>query len=509
MSALPTYPNSLNFKKLNSLQTRLDTLFTSPIKHSTTKPSFIRVKSSMLLAATCSSLLSPKIYKVTTRVKLKFFMAGYTTAANRQPLSFFFKLPSINSNFKHSLFAQKYYSRLRKRFLSKRKYKLTTQTSQYALSAYSKPLLTQTLNTSSKLLTLRLNRTTTHLILVHKPLYLSYKLALTASVNRSLKYLLKKSIFSFLKPNQVKRGIMQRRHKLSSLRFFSKLKALNSQLRYLLTNYQRYNFNSNLILQKSIQNQYTGANLKTLFYTNSFSATDYSNFSKKYPANVHTYSEVTLTRVKFKPGYQRLWRTARFTLAESLTLKYTYQQQFTKYISRFNRKLNGYYFSQYDYALYKIILYSKLLPDYSTFNYLWKSNNVYLNGNFFSHPNYILFEGDALQVTVSIWMYIYLRWSLMWSTLRVSKFRRLVYRKTLASSYRIMKLRKQRSNYTPLWVYNTRYDISDIKPYLETDFFTLSSVFIFNNYYYDFYTPDEFTDERHYIYRLYNWKYIT
>jgi hypothetical protein len=92
----------------------------------------------------------------------------------------------------------------------------------------------------------------------------------------------------------------------------------------------------------------------------------------------------------------------------------------------------------------------------------------------------------------------------MWSSSRLVKFRRLVYRKSLASSYRVMKLRKQRSNYTPLWIYNTRYDVSDIKPFLETDYFTLSVAVIYNNYYYDFYTPDEFIDERHHIYKLYN-----
>lgn len=86
-------------------------------------------------------------------------------------------------------------------------------------------------------------------------------------------------------------------------------------------------------------------------------------------------------------------------------------------------------------------------------------------------------------------MYTYLKWVLLWTSNRVKKFRRLVYRKNLAGSYRVMKTRKQRSNYTPLWIYHTKYDISDIKPFLETDFFTMSSMLIYDHFMFDFHTP--------------------
>ena len=84
----------------------------------------------------------------------------------------------------------------------------------------------------------------------------------------------------------------------------------------------------------------------------------------------------------------------------------------------------------------------------------------------------------------------------------------MVFRKGLASRYKVMKTRKQHSYYTPNWVYNNRYDISDIKPYLEVDYFSLSAAVLYDPYVLDYHQPNDSIDTRINIYRLYNWKYI-
>jgi hypothetical protein len=71
-----------------------------------------------------------------------------------------------------------------------------------------------------------------------------------------------------------------------------------------------------------------------------------------------------------------------------------------------------------------------------------------------------------------------------------------------------MKQRKQRSNYTPNWIFTTSFDFSDIKPYLEVDFFTLSVFVIYDSNYFLYSTPKDLFVTRHNIYRLYNWKYV-
>jgi hypothetical protein len=79
-----------------------------------------------------------------------------------------------------------------------------------------------------------------------------------------------------------------------------------------------------------------------------------------------------------------------------------------------------------------------------------------------------------------------------------------VYRKGLAGKHKVMKLKKQRSYYTPNWIYLARYDISDIKPFLEVDYLTLSTFVLYEPFTTYYYTPDEAPDFRPNIFRMYN-----
>lgn len=67
-----------------------------------------------------------------------------------------------------------------------------------------------------------------------------------------------------------------------------------------------------------------------------------------------------------------------------------------------------------------------------------------------------------------------------------------------------MKFKKQKSNYTPNWIFNTRYDISDVKPYLEVDYLTLSVFVIYDSSIFNFSTFNNLYNMRQNIYRLYN-----
>ena len=67
-----------------------------------------------------------------------------------------------------------------------------------------------------------------------------------------------------------------------------------------------------------------------------------------------------------------------------------------------------------------------------------------------------------------------------------------------------MKLKKQRSYYTPHWIHLTRYDISDVKTFLEVDYFTLSAFVLYEPFLTYYYAPDEAPDYRPNMYRMYN-----
>jgi hypothetical protein len=72
-----------------------------------------------------------------------------------------------------------------------------------------------------------------------------------------------------------------------------------------------------------------------------------------------------------------------------------------------------------------------------------------------------------------------------------------------------MKSRKQKSNTVPDWIFSTKYDFSDVKSFIEVDYFTLSFYVIYEPYFNYYHPPTNILSPKVNIYRLYNWKYIT
>ena len=134
---------------------------------------------------------------------------------------------------------------------------------------------------------------------------------------------------------------------------------------------------------------------------------------------------------------------------------------------------------------------------------------IYLNGKYVVVLASPIYENDLIQLIISKWYYAAYRWISNWTLRRIKKYKRLVYRKGLSSKYKLMKQRKQKSYHTPKWIYLTKYDIADVKPYLEVDYLTLSAIVIYNPYIVSYHSPMETSDYRPSVYRLYNWKYIT
>ena len=122
-------------------------------------------------------------------------------------------------------------------------------------------------------------------ILNYTSLFIKFRLLTTNFKFDSKKFLIKKSLFSFLKPNESKKNIMNRRKKINSSRIYSRIR--NSSLHTSLINRARPSF-----FKKQSK----------LFY---FDTTNTSNLTKSNYFS-RTSSELFLPRVKFKPGYQRI-----------------------------------------------------------------------------------------------------------------------------------------------------------------------------------------------------------
>ena len=102
---------------------------------------------------------------------------------------------------------------------------------------------------------------------------------------KSKKFLIKKKLFSFLKLNEAKRNILNRRKRINVSRFYRRLTKSTTSL-----------------VSRKIRLSTRGARLsKTSFFSESTNTTFRQNSYHRKGT-----SELFLPRVKFKPGYQRI-----------------------------------------------------------------------------------------------------------------------------------------------------------------------------------------------------------
>jgi hypothetical protein len=323
------------------------------------------------------------------------------------------------------------------------------------------------------------------------------------------KFRFKKKYFSFLAPNEIKKAVLTKKKKITLSRFFyNRRRSIESyDSNFFSVKDTLFRFREFFKKEYSSATTLLGVNSQ---YRRSYGDVIYKDLlTRKGLDEADRYGEVLIPRVRFKPGYQRIWRLARSTLKESLRLKYAYQYRLTRYVMRFSRKINSYFTYFSELSVERIVMYAKLLPDLNTLKFFMENRWVYINGRASYKLDTIIYLNDFIQLMVSKWYYVYYRWLANWTFLRTRKFKRLVFRKSRASSYKLMKTRKQRSRYTPNWIFNVRYDLMDVRPYLEVDYFTLSAFYIYEPYLISNYPMNEFFENRQHIYRLYNWKYIT
>ena len=136
---------------------------------------------------------------------------------------------------------------------------------------------------------------------------------------------------------------------------------------------------------------------------------DFANkatFLNNGPDDTFVSKEVRIPRVRFVPGYQRVWRRARAALKENLGLRLCFQHKTTRYLARFTKSTTHYSFSTSEMSVGRLFVYSRLLPDMNTVSLFSKNHSLYLNGNavhtlvLTAVPNYVL------QLIVSLKYYI-------------------------------------------------------------------------------------------------------
>jgi hypothetical protein len=198
------------------------------------------------------------------------------------------------------------------------------------------------------------NRTRINFIFNNTIIFCIYRIIYSKiNISYLLKNIFKKKIFSFIYPNEIKNAILKKKKFIFLNKFLYNLNFFFKKLKpssfFFLKKYYKFYFKLNL--QNYLFNQASNVRSKLLPLTQQVTkAQTINSFNKTYPyqtiynnlynhftfeQNLINDNEVKIPRIRFKPGYQRLWRQARTALKELLKLKFTYQQQLTKYLTRF------------------------------------------------------------------------------------------------------------------------------------------------------------------------------
>ena len=318
----------------------------------------------------------------------------------------------------------------------------------------------------------------------------------------------RRKLYSFIKPNELRFRAFSARRRLTVIKLIKRVDKSTLSSRRLFSK----DFVYTLFKRKHGSQGFSANPLFRL--TASIKSNVYyrENFFKFYDNSQGQprvfQKDVSIERIRFKPGYQRLWRRFRLALAESLNIRYTYQQQLTKYLIKFSRKIFQRSYTVKENSLRNVMIYSRLVPDLATLKLMLDNSIIFLNHKLVGDWGIFIYKNDFIQFEVTIWFYIFSKWVLLWVRSRNSRFKRLVYKKSLAGRYKVMKQRKQKSRYTPKWIFLVDFDFIDVKSFLEVDYMTLSFFVVYDFRFFLFYRPEVFTENKLNIYRLYNWKYI-
>jgi len=226
-----------------------------------------------------------------------------------------------------------------------------------------------------------------------------------------------------------------------------------------------------------------------------------------YNKNLNLYSkkEVRIKRIKFKPGYSRIWRNARKAINNSLNFNLKYQYRLTKELVRLSRVKNNAHIFIKELTLLNMLFNSHFVTDIKLSKLLINNNVVFVNGILSNNENLNLFKGDFIQIIVSLKYYIIYRWMLNWQ--KYKKTRLLKLAKVKFKKHNMMR-DKQKSTRLPDWVLTSRIKSFDIPKYLEVDYFTLSTFVLYEPFLLNDFNPISLVDSRTEILNMYNWKYI-
>ena len=216
-----------------------------------------------------------------------------------------------------------------------------------------------------------------------------------------------------------------------------------------------------------------------------------------------------IRRIRFKPGYGRMWRTARISVKDILGIHVRYQYRLTPKLQKLYFKLRSRRSEFLSLTLGYALMLGRFAFDRHTLNELLLSYNVFLNGSSCSNSRTHLFVNDFIQLVVNIRFYLILRVIKASSLARKFKFTRIFYRKTRSIDYKKYYKTPKTSRNLPNYFFDLEYTQGDIPKYFEIDYFSLSLFVVHDQLMFEKWLPTRSFKYNPLTLNMYNWKYIT
>ena len=289
-------------------------------------------------------------------------------------------------------------------------------------------------------------------------------------------------------------------------------KRLNFQKHLLTIQLNSYSFTSHDLLKvsaSSIQKFYDLKFVSPLYSSvkMNFALTKYcftTSYLDSYSSGISPYIHVR--RIKFKPGYSRLWRESRSDIQEILEMKIRYQNRLTLRLHQLYRQQGINLLTRSTVTVFFSLLGSQISTDMWSTLELLKNELIYVNGQVCTNLFLHLFVHDLIQVVINLKFYFVTRFLQNRAFLTSSRINKIFYRK-----YRMRKstLTPRVQKTLPCTFLHLQGAYIDVLPYLEVDYFTLSSFVILDQRIVKTWLPIRAYVLDLNIINMYNWKYIT
>lgn len=224
-----------------------------------------------------------------------------------------------------------------------------------------------------------------------------------------------------------------------------------------------------------------------------------------------TYAPLRVKRIRFKPGYERIWRIGRTSIRELVDAPLRYQYRLTPRLQKLYFAARKDVSPHHNFTLEFALLAVKFTQDRWSLGQLLSSRSVFLNGFSCVNSSVKLFTNDFIQLVVNLKFYIALKWLKSWSEIKRSRVNKIFYRKFKPSSpNNVNTARTPKKNLNlPVWFFELIYVHCDIPKFFELDYFTLSIFVIHEETSLERWVPSKVSAVDWCALNMYNWKYIT